>query len=608
MPIVRCTDANTLGYASFWGTRDNGEPNIFASDDSWISLKYGNGDYILSFNGNSCAYTGISYGDQPVQASHTNPNVAYILEGVDNSQLYQDTYTKTGGFGGTWTVASHAELFDFINSYNSSTSIYNCLQNSYNGYPGWIASGSNWTGVFTTSQDDTLFVESFGNNNISNSVGVYLAVWKPSYGLNGGCDIWNTVTGTLWKHDGSCNITTPCPMTYQSYPTTPAFSVTPGNASGGTTVYAGTTGGNSNAYVNYSFAVTGCSISADNGTFTASASAAGSVTLSNSAGVSGATGCSALGTQVGPDMFKQHEAFASAGDSYILTDASAQNYMLNGVYSEGPWVWVEGTTTIAGKCGLYPTTYCTGHFGEGYSGLAVGQKWHAPFTSLNSAANIFAAGIDICDDDHFSWNHVDTTTQADDYPVMISWQDVGGTYSLLGGSTPPCPYYDEIDLTQTSGTLPGTTWRAAHNFNSGWSWNFEVQNAITLESYTGKYAVWVTDGEGQFGSTSGTTSCNVGGPDWQRSDNTDFTAYPGSGPGIFSNYIMPQNGGNSGNFIYQVQSCSGTPCATGPTEPTFPQGASATVTETPPGNITWVNTNNASNCRSDILIVKLYGN
>jgi len=132
------------------------------------------------------------------------------------------------------------------------------------------------------------------------------------------------------------------------------------------------------------------------------------------------------------------------------------------------------------------------------------------------------------------------------------------TYSLLGGSTPPCPYYDEIDLTQTSGTLPGTTWRAAHNFNSGWSWNFEVQNAITLESYTGKYAVWVTDGEGQFGSTSGTTSCNVGGPDWQRSDNTDFTAYSGSGPGIFSNYIMPQNGGNRGNFIYQVQSCSGT--------------------------------------------------
>ena len=317
MPIIRCTDANTLGYASFWGTRDNGEPNIFASDDSWISLNYGNGDYILSFNGNSCAYTGISYGDQPVQASHTNPNVAYILEGVNNSQLYQDTYTKTGGFGGTWTVASHAELFDFINSYNSSTSTYNCLQNSYNGYPGWTASGANWTGVFTTSQDDTLFVESYGNNNISNSVGVYLAVWKPSYGLNGGCDIWNTVTGTLWKHDGSCNITTPCPMTYQSYSTTPAFSVMPGNASGGTTVYTGTTGGGSNAYVNYSFAVTGCSISADNGTFTASASAAGSVTLSNSAGVSGATGCSAQGTQVGPDMFKQHEGFASAGDSYI---------------------------------------------------------------------------------------------------------------------------------------------------------------------------------------------------------------------------------------------------------------------------------------------------
>ena len=630
MPIVRCTDATTLGYASFWGTRDNGEPNIFASDDSWVSVHYGNSTVVLAFNGSQCAASGITYGEQNVQASHTQNNIAYSLAGLNAEQLDQDTYTMTGGFANAanWSKSS-TMIFDFITScYNGNSgdtnctaiasgqpltgNYYNCLQNPYNGYPGWTPSGDNWTSVFTTSQDDTVFMESYGNDNIANSVGVFLAVWKPAYGLNGGCDIWNTVTGTLWKHDGSCNVTTPCPMTYQSYPTAPAtgsFSVSSvAAASGGNTAYTGTfAGGGGNAYVNYSFVVSG-TCAGDNGTFTAVASTATTLTLNNASGVACSTAGTTVGTQVGPDMFKQHEAFASAGDSYILADASAQNYMLNGVYSEGPWVWVEGTTTIAGKCGLYPTTYCTGHFGEGYNGIAVGEQWHAPFTSPNNAANIFGAGIDICADDHFSWNHVDTATQADDYPVMIGWQDVGGTHNLLGGSTPPCPYYDEIDLTQTSGTLPGTTWRAAHNFNSGWSWNFEAQNAIALESYTGKYAVWVTDGEGQFGSTSNAAACNVGGPDWQKSDSTDFATYSGSGPGTFSNYIMPQNGGNNGNFIYQVQSCSGAPCATGPTEPAFPQGASATVTETSPGNITWVNTNNVSNCRSDILIVKLYGN
>jgi len=61
-------------------------------------LKYGNADYILSFNGNSCAYTGSAM-RSTVQASHTNPNVAYILEGVDNSHSTRHLY-EDSGFGG----------------------------------------------------------------------------------------------------------------------------------------------------------------------------------------------------------------------------------------------------------------------------------------------------------------------------------------------------------------------------------------------------------------------------------------------------------------------------------------------------------------------------
>lgn len=70
--------------------------------------------------------------------------------------------------------------------------------------------------------------------------------------------------------------------------------------------------------------------------------------------------------------------------------------------------------------------------------------------------------------------------------------------------------------------------------------------------------------------------------------------------------MMPQSG-NSGHYIFQVQSCAGyptTPCTTGSTEPTWAtaQTAGATVTD---NTITWVNTGNIANCRSDDLIVKL---
>jgi len=221
--------------------------------------------------------------------------------------------------------------------------------------------------------------------------------------LNGGCDIWNTVPAHFGSTTGHAT-SLPLP---DDLPELPDYSGVFSHAwecFGRNDGLCGTTGGNSNAYVNYSFAVTGCSISATT-ELHGVASAAGSVTLSNSAGVSGATGCSALGTQVGPDMFSSTRR-CFAGDSYILTDASAKLHA-QWRYSEGPWVWWKARP-IAGKCGLYPTTYCTGHFGR-LQWPRGRQKWHAPFTSLNSAANIFAAGIDICDDDHFSWNHVDTT-------------------------------------------------------------------------------------------------------------------------------------------------------------------------------------------------------
>ena len=67
---------------------------------------------------------------------------------------------------------------------------------------------------------------------------------------------------------------------------------------------------------------------------------------------------------------------------------------------------------------------------------------------------------------------------------------------------------------------------------------------------------------------------------------------------MFPNPVM---GGNNGDYIFQIQSCSGA-CSTGTTKPAFPQTNGATVVD---GTITWVNTGLLQNCRADDVIVKL---
>ena len=67
---------------------------------------------------------------------------------------------------------------------------------------------------------------------------------------------------------------------------TPFTLTSVANASGGTTVYTGTiTGGAANAFAGYTFVIAGFTTSANNGTFTCSASTATTLTLSNASGV-----------------------------------------------------------------------------------------------------------------------------------------------------------------------------------------------------------------------------------------------------------------------------------------------------------------------------------
>jgi len=594
--IVRCTDANTAGASVRWGTVDNGEPNIFLSDDSGLILHVsGSGTrYLFGFNPSTmaCSLSGITWAGSPnVIADHSSPTTVYVLTnnagagGNYGTAIYQDTLpSNLAACSPSCAVSSHTLLYDFRSA--------NCLQNSWNGTPTWASSG--WTGLFADTLDDSTFMLGFGTPEMSGK-GVYAAVWRKSYGLSGGCDLWNTLTGQILLHDG-----TQLNATVQTVPSISPLAITSVvNFSGNTWQYDGAIKQNgvtlgSNALVGYSFTMTGFSQSWNNGTFTVTGSSGTYIQVTNASGAADSTG-SASGTQVGPDKFYLHEVFPAGGNNTALVSVGSQAQMTNGIYPAGGYfVW---TNTGAGivHCGQIGGPYCDGHEASGSQNLVTGHHIHSYASPNPDHGDLITTTS--CNDNHLSWNHNDAN---DSFPVMNTSQEVGSFYNLLGGTTPPCAYYDEIMFMRPDAAYAP---RAAHTFNSGWSWNFEGSNAIGVESSSGKFAAWVSDGWGQFGSTGGTGSCHLGGPDWAKSDSTDYTTTAGSAGPRF-NYIMPHASGNSGNHIYQATFCSATPCATGPTQPSWPQSAGGVISETAPGNITWTEVG-VSDCRTDVLIVKL---
>ena len=501
-PIARLTDSTTVNAGITWGTADNGDLNLFASDDSWIIIRSSGGTrYLMTFNPSTMAgrLSGITYNNSTVIADHTSNSTVYLHSdgtGSTSTQIFQDTLPvplSSCAPSCTQPVgANHVMLYDFLNS--------GCLTNSYAGDPVWSA--TSWTGVFTDTLDDTGFTIAFADTAGSGQKGSYVAHWKKSYGAAGGCDLWNTVTGAILVHDGT------------------------------------------------------------------------HLTSSNT------------------DLFYNHEAYSSMSGAYAVVSTSGPSFMINGTYVAGVYFWQIGTNSVV-HCGA-GTAYCDGHIANGYTeGIAGGHMSVHSFANPNinnPAPVLIPNSTTVCADNHQSWNHDNST---DSFPVMDKFQKVGSVNNLLGGATPPCAYYDEIIMVRTDGS--GVA-RAAHTFNSGWHWNFETQNAMAVESSSGKFAIWPSDGWGQFGSTGGSRSCHIGGPDWVSNDSTDFTA--GSG---FGSYIMPQSG-NSGHYIFQAQSCSGT-CATGSgAQPTWNQTPGATIAD---NTITWVNTGTVYDCRSDLLVVNL---
>jgi hypothetical protein len=497
---------------------------------------------------------------------------------------------------------SASTLFD----YNQST----CLTNSANGYTGGSFPQNEWNGDLTSSLDDSTFAMAFSLLPGQGS-GYYMAVWTVG---QAGCDLYNTLTGTV-THNGTLLGTIPDTQW--------------GGAFGGKAdrfkIHDGLT--SSSTYV---------SVGATQSNFVY-----GSYSVGDYIWQKGTTNVVHCG--IGAPDWKANSAYndgdrvepktaVNAGDwiYQIITPANAGTSATSApTWDQTPGHDVTenvGTTNVPiwrnvgiGTAQEYP---CDGHGWKGYLGVAVGKNitYHSyvdPSVPLLATA---PPGVSSAGDQHLGSTNGNLTDT--NWEWIIS-TDYGTTTDLLHGTLPSPLYMEGFFISppyKSAGSLncvsdavlcPGGTLgqvrRAFHAFNSGWHQSFDVQNNIAVISQTGNFAMFSTDGMGQFGNKSGQPKCNVGGPKWNANDSTDYPV---------GTVIYPILSNDTGAYLYQAQSCSASPCTTGATQPNWSTHQSSTVAGMGTfvdGNITWAGapdvytpTNTAvQNCRADVMVVKL---
>jgi uncharacterized repeat protein (TIGR01451 family) len=172
-------------------------------------------------------------------------------------------------------------------------------------------------------------------------------------------------------------------LTSVTFTTTGALTLSSvANASGGTTVYAGTiTGGAGNALAGYTVVVTGFTGTKDNGTFTCTASTATTITLNNTAGVAQTQAATATATNAvytgtitggAGNAFSGDtvvvSGFVNAGNNgtFTATSSTATTLTLNnkaGITETDP-----GTATVKTGTSTVYTGTITGGIGNGFAG------------------------------------------------------------------------------------------------------------------------------------------------------------------------------------------------------------------------------------------------
>jgi hypothetical protein len=584
--MIRCTDATTVpGHPEYiWTTYDAPSTNAWSIDDDAVLLKVtGSGrQYLMRFDPNALTCTMLTSGVVPVTFnggaiwSHTANNKLYSYSGTNQTQLQQNIVNM-----GTGAVATTL-LFDF----NSAA----CLQNSINGYGGSFPEGNYWIGTVSVSLDDTTFSMAF-SSHAAQETAVYLATWTLG---QSGCDLWNTATSVI-THNGVLL---------------------------GTVSDAPWGGANGGRFDKFSMHA---AIQTPNPDWVSTTPAPndmvyGSYNEDYYFWQKGTTNVQVCG--IGAPNWKAGAAYSDGDRVNPPTTGNVGDYIyqiVNGIGgttgATAPTTWNQtpgsdttdnGLTWHNVGLGAASQYFCQGHGWVGYLGQAVGKSgvYHSfsnPSSPQTRLLTIASAG-----DQHFSNTNANITDSA---WIFVMSSDVGTGVHLLDSGTPyPSALYNEGYFLSPPNNPDGsvnstrTLRRAFHTYNSGWHQVFDVQSAMCVLSQTGKFAVCSTDGMGQFGNINGTASCNVGAPDWTKSATGDGTTTFAVG---YRTYPNPVGGGNNGDYIYQVQSCSGT-CTTGPSKPHWPQAydtySPPTVTD---NTITWVNTGLVANCRADAVVVKL---
>lgn len=588
---IRVTDVNTNGNPNtIWETADDPGVGLWNTDDSGFLGHVNSGSFfVFSFNGSAATLVtpNISFSGA-VTFSNVSNNKVYSM-GSTSAVLQQNVINfSTGGVTTT-------NLFDYSGT--------NCLTNPVNGYTGG-AFNVTWNGQLSTDLTDNTFAMGFSNTG-GQGTGQYMAVWQRG---QVGCDLWRTDNGTITHNGISLGSVSNAQW---------------GGANGGladfSLIHDEATTLNPN-YVNIGF--------------TQNAFIQGTYSVGPYLWQVGTTNIVHCG--IGAPNWVASHAYSNyprvnpllnnTGD-YIYQIVSGSGSGTSGSSEPNPWNQTVGGTQIDGtitwqNVGLGTSSgaqyNCDGHGWKGATGVGVGKNvtYHSFANPAVPLLGTVPTAVTSITDTHLgatNGNISDTT-----WPLDVS-TDVGTTVNQLG--TLPAALYNEMFLVsppwQSPGvqnciynaiTCPGGTLqqlrRAHHTFNSGWAWSFDTVQAVCVISQTGKYDLCATDGLGQFGNRSGAPSCNIGGPDWNASDSTDYSV---------GELVYPQSA-NGGDYIYKIQSCSGT-CTTGSAHPTWVQSSTvAGVGTFTDGTITWqgapdinTSTNTAvQNCRSDLVVWKLY--
>jgi hypothetical protein len=593
--ITRCTDVNTNGNPNTtWQTYDQPSINAWNTDDTGMILKVNGGSlFIFNFNIStrlcSIVTPNLSFSGAAVW-SHTQNNHVFSLNGT---ALSDNTVNLGAGSMSTST------LFDF----NQST----CLTNSVNGYTAGSFPQNEWNGDLTSSLDDSTFAMAFSLLPSQGS-GYYQAVWTVG---QAGCDVYNTLTGVV-THNGTLLGTIP------------------------DTQWGGAFGGKADRFYIHDGLTSSSTYVSIGGT--RSNFVYGTYNVGDYIWQKGTT--NVLHCGIGAPDWVANQAHSDGDRVQPKTAVNAGNYIyqiidgVSGNSGTAAPVWnqtpgsditeTSGTPLIWRNTGIgtaqeYP---CDGHGWKGNLGVSVGKNitYHSYVDPSVPLLQTAPAGISSAGDQHLGSTNGNLTDT--NWEWIIS-TDYGTTTDLLHGTLPSPLYMEGFFISPPyksagslncaydavlcpTGTL-GQVRRAFHVFNSGWHQSFDVQNNIAVVSQTGNFAMFSTDGMGQFGNKSGQPKCNVGGPKWNANDNSDYPV---------GTVIYPILSNDSGAYLYKVQSCSASPCTTGATQPNWSTHQSSTVAGVGTfvdGNITWAGapdvytpTNTAvQNCRADVMVVKL---